>query len=430
MDDQTGRSYGDMTDIVRPRPRTRRPWVRRAVWLLLLVLLVAAGWYGWQAWTRSHAPAGPPPTPPQPVGAAQVNRQDIRVILNALGTVTSLVTVTVKTQIAGKITQIAFHEGQLVQKGEFLVQIDPRPYQVALAQAQGTRARDEALLRNAQVDLARYQTLLRQDSVSRQQVDTQAALVRQYQGTLVSDQAAIDAAQLNLTYCHIVSPVTGRVGLRLVDEGNYVQASDANGLVVVTQLTPISVVFALPQDQVPQVIRASRAGQSVPVEAWDRANQNVIEAGELASIDNQADVTTGTVKMRASFQNPQEILFPNQFVNAHVLADTLKGVLAIPSAAVQRGEPGTFVYVIQGDGTVHVQPVKLGPVDGLNVAVLDGLKEGDKIVTDGADRLRDGAKVTVPDPNRPAASGPPAQDGQGRQQNGGQGRAQRNRPRQ
>ncbi|MBV8915177.1 MAG: efflux RND transporter periplasmic adaptor subunit, partial [Acetobacteraceae bacterium] len=266
MDDQTGRSYGEMTGVVRPR---RRRWTRLLLWLVLLLVLAAGGWYGWQAWTRAHQQARPQATPPQPVGAAEVKKQDIRVLLNALGTVTSLATVTVKTQIAGKITQIAFTEGQLVQKGDFLVQIDPRPYQVALEQAQGAMARDQAQLKNAQVDLARYQTLLKQDSVARQQVDTQAALVRQYQGTLVTDRAAIDAAQLNLTYCHIVSPVSGRVGLRQIDEGNYVQPSDANGLVVVTQLTPISVIFALPEDQIPQVIKATHAGRSLPVEAWD-----------------------------------------------------------------------------------------------------------------------------------------------------------------
>jgi membrane fusion protein, multidrug efflux system len=409
MDDQTGRSYGDMTGVVKPR-RTRRPWAR----VLLIVLLVAAsaigGWYRWRAWRESQAARPSAPTA-QTVGAAEAQKQDIRIVLNALGTVTSLATVTVKTQIAGKIVQIGFTEGQLVQRGDFLVQIDARPYEVALEQVQGAQFRDQALLKNAQLDLTRYQALLKQDSVSRQQVDTQAALVRQYEGTLKTDQAAIDSAELNLSYCHIVSPVGGRVGLRQVDEGNYVQPSDANGLVVVTQLTPISVVFALPEDQIPQVVNAVRAGRTLPVEAWDHADQNELEAGELVSIDNQVDVTTGTVKLRATLPNTDGLLIPNQFVNAKLLVDTLHDALAIPSAAIQRGEPGTFVYAIRDDGTVHVQPVKLGPVDGFNVGVLDGLQPGEKVVTDGADRLREGVKVTVLDSSRPAQSNAPAQRG-------------------
>lgn len=245
MDDQTGRSYGDMQAAVRPR---RRRWLRNLIWLLVLAALCVGGYFAWSAWQRSQRPARAFAQPPQAVGSATVAKRDIRVILNALGTVTSLNTVTVKTQIAGKITDIAFTEGQVVQKGDFLVQIDPRPYQVALSNAQGALARDQAQLKNAQLDLVRYQTLLKQDSISRQQLDTQAALVRQYEGTIKVDQAAVDSAQLNLVYCHIVSPITGRVGLRQVDLGNYVQPSDSNGIVVVAQFQPISVIFALPEE--------------------------------------------------------------------------------------------------------------------------------------------------------------------------------------
>ena len=240
--------------------------------------------------------------------------------------------------------------------------------------------------------------------MARQQVDTQASLVRQYEGTLKTDQAAIDSATLNLDYCHIVAPLGGRVGLRQVDQGNYVQPSDATGLVVIAQLTPISVVFSLPEDQIPQVTQAMHAGRTLPVEAWDRANQHKLQSGTLLTTDNQVDVTTGTVKLRAGFANPDESLFPNQFVNARLLVDTLVQTLAIPNAAVQRGEPGTFVYAIGDDGVVHVQKVTLGPVDGDMAAVTDGVTENERVVTDGADRLRDGAHVTVPDKAAPNAA--------------------------
>ena len=255
-------------------------------------------------------------------------------------------------------------------------------------------------------------------------MDTQAALVRQYDGTIKVDQAAVDSAQLNLTYCHIVSPITGRVGLRQVDLGNYVQPSDANGLVVIAQFQPISVVFALPEDNIPQVTRQMNAGHTLAVEAWDRADQNKLEDGTLMSVDNQVDVTTGTVKLRAGFDNQEGLLFPNQFVNAKLLVDTLHDQVAMPNAAVQRGEPGTFVYLITPDSTVHVQPVKLGPVDGPMVAVLEGLKAGDRAVTDGADRLRDGAKVSVP------AAGQPHGASAAADQDSNTPRAERRRPRQ
>lgn len=412
------------------RTRIRRPRLRWGRIVLALVVLGLVGFGLYRLVAPSRAPTAGPGgggsaksghLPPQPVGATAVARGDVRVILNALGTVTPLATVTVKTQISGLLMQIGFAEGQMVHKGDFLAQIDPRPYQVALEQAQGALARDQALLHNAQLDLARYTLLVKQDSLSRQQLDTQAALVQQDMGTVKTDQAAIDSAKLNLVYCHITAPVTGRVGLRQVDEGNYVQNGDPNGIVVITQLQPISVIFVLPEDNVPEITRQPNGGAGLQVMAYDRADLHQIAVGRLETIDNQIDTTTGTVKFRALFDNQDNALFPNQFVNAKLVVETLRGVVTAPTAAIQRGEPGTFVYVVRPDDTVHVQPVKLGPTDGDKVQVVSGLSEGDRVVTDGADRLREGAKVTVPPPPGAQASAP-AQDqrqhGAGRRQQG------------
>ncbi len=383
----------------------RRGWLGWGVWI---VVLLALAWVGWRFVWPIISPA---PTsnraaqaePAQPVGAATIGKADVQVVLNALGTVTPLATVTVKTQIAGQLVQIAFKEGQLVKKGDFLAQIDPRPYQAALEQAQANLARDQATLRGAQVDLGRYRTLVSQDSIAKQTLDTQAALVGTDQGTVMADQAAIDTARLNLTYCHIVAPATGRVGLRQVDEGNYVQTSDTNGIVVITQLQPISVIFSVPEDNIPQIQKQMRAGMPLETDAWDRSNVTKLASGTLLTIDNQVDTTTGTVKLRSSFPNDDESLFPSQFVNARLLVNVLHDVVVAPTAAIQRGEPGTFVYVIGDDGVVHVKPLKLGTQDGLVVQVTDGLQGGERVVIDGADRLREGAKVVVPDPNAPAA---------------------------
>ena len=348
--------------------------------------------------------------PPQPVGVATIGRGDVRIVLSALGTVTPLATVTVKTQISGQLVQIAFQEGQLVHRGDFLAQIDPRPYQVALELAQAQLARDQATLKGAQVDLARYQTLVAQDSIAKQTLDTQVALVATDQGTVQSDQAAIDSAKLNLVYCHIVAPATGRVGLRQVDEGNYVQSSDANGIVVITQLQPISALFSLPEDDIPQILKQMHAGSALAVSASDRTDTTALAAGALSTIDNQVDTTTGTVKLRALFPNDDEQLFPSQFVNAHLLVDTLKNAVVAPTSSIQRGEPGTFVYVVGADSLAHVQPITLGPQDGAMVAVAKGLNGGERVVVDGADRLRDGAPVTVP-AGAAGAAGPKALHG-------------------
>lgn len=369
---------------------------RRALWIALAALAVAA-----LVWWVQSRPAPPAPRArfgvggTMPVVAAPVQKGDVAVVLNALGTVTPLATVTVKTQIAGQLVQIAFQEGQTVHQGDLLAQIDPRPYQLALEQAQGKLGSDQALLKNAQVDLTRYTTLARQNSIATQQVDTQAALVRQYEATVKTDAAMVDTAKLNLAYCRIVAPVTGRVGLRQVDQGNYVQTSDPNGIVVITQMQPISVVFSLPEDNLPAIMKRLQSGATLPVTAYDRSQITKLATGKLLTVDNQVDVNTGTVRMRALFDNQDEALFPNQFVNARLEVDVLHDATVMPTAAVQRGAPGTFVYVINADDTVAVRPVKLGTSEGERVAVLSGLTPGDRVVVDGADKLRDGAKVEL-----------------------------------
>jgi multidrug efflux system membrane fusion protein len=330
------------------------------------------------------------------VVAATVTKSNLDVTLNALGTVTPLATVTVKTQIAGTLQEIAFQEGQMVKKGDFLAQIDPRPYEHALEQAQGTLARDQALLKQAEIDLKRYKTLLAEDSIASQQVDTQESLVEQYKGTVITDQANVGTAKLNLIYCHITAPVTGRVGLRQVDLGNYVQTSDTNGLVVITQMEPMSVIFTLPEDQLPQVLTQTTKGTQLKVTAYDRAKTIKLAEGKLDTIDNQIDSTTGTVKLRALFANNPEILYPQQFVNVDLLVNTLVDAKAVPTAAVQNGAPGSYVYLIKDDNTVTVRPIKIGPQSGDKVAVLSGLEVGDKVVVDGADKLREGSQVTLP----------------------------------
>lgn len=383
-------------------------------WLVALLVLAAIGYGSWKYLWPMMSPAAAPSSaasnggPPQPVGTATIGRADVRVVFNALGTVTPLATVTVKTQIAGQLTQIAFKEGQLVQKGDFLAQIDPRPYQVTLALAEAALARDQATLKGAQVDLARYRKLVAQDSLASQTLDTQVALVGTDQGTVLADMAAIDSAKLNLTYCHIVSPVTGRVGLRQVDEGNYVQTSDTNGLVVITQLQPMSVLFSLPEDDIPAIQQQTKAGVALPVTALDRAGLKPLATGVLQTIDNEIDTTTGTFKLRAIFANDDETLFPNQFVNTQLLVDTLKNVVVAPTSAIQRGEVGAFVYTIGDDSLSHVTKVTLGPQDGAVVQVLTGLSGGERVVIDGADRLKEGAKVSVP---APAAAGAGAAGG-------------------
>jgi len=339
-----------------------------------------------------------------PVAVAPAQARDVNVIQTGLGTVTALRTVTVKTRADGQLNSVAFAEGQLVQQGATLAQIDPIPYQVALEQAEGQLARDAATLNNARLDLERYRTLLSQDSIASQQVDQQASLVKQLEGTVKIDQANLDTAKLNLSYTKIVAPISGRVGLRLVDPGNQVRGSDSNGIAVITQLDPITILFTIPQDTLPRILQRLNSGDKPPVEAWDRENQQLLAKGFLVTTDNQIDVSTGTVKLRAQFANPQGQLFPNQFVNVRMTVYTLKNVVTVPTAAIQRSSTqGTIVYVVQDDDTIAVRPVKTGPAEGEFTSIESGVRVGERVVTDGVDRIREGMKVDVAPPQGQAA---------------------------
>ncbi|MDE3177443.1 MAG: MdtA/MuxA family multidrug efflux RND transporter periplasmic adaptor subunit, partial [Pseudomonadota bacterium] len=342
--------------------------------------------------SKKAEPAGPPP---QTIRAATAERGQMPITLDALGTVTPLATVTIRTQISGKLMSVGFTEGQLVKAGDFLAQIDSRPFEAALAQAQGQLAKDASLLQQAQANLARYQTLNRQDSIAKQQVDDQAFLVAQDKAAIATDTAQIDTAKLNIAYTRITSPITGRVGLRLVDPGNYVQPSDANGLVVVTQLDPISVVFTTAEDNLPRISARLAAGAKLPATAFDRANVKALEVGELTTFDNQIDTSTGTFKLRATFANPDNALFPNQFVNVRLLVDTLNDVVLVPNAAVQLGQNGPFVYVVKDGKTVEARQIKTGAADAAHTVVASGLEAGESVVIDGVDRLKDGAAVRL-----------------------------------
>ena len=388
-----------LSPIAKPRSHGR------LVLTSILALLVVAGvvWWSRQGSVPQQGGSGRNAAPMSIVPEV-VGKGDIGINLNALGTVTSLATVTIRTQISGYLMKIVFKEGDEVKKGDLLAEIDSRPYEAALAQAKGQLARDEAMLKGAQVDLARYQGLAAQNAVPHQTLDTQIALVAQDQGTVEADRAAVKSAEVNLQYCRIVSPLDGRVGLRLVDQGNYVTPGDANGLVVITQLKPISVLFPVPEDNLQAISKRIRAGAVLPTAAYDRSAATKIADGALQTFDSQIDPTTGTIKLRAQFSNEDEALYPNQFVNVRLLLDTHKDVTTISTAGVQRGVPGTFVYLVNADSTVSVRPVKLGITDGDRVEVISGLTPGDRIVIDGADKLRDGAKINVrseTDPGKP-----------------------------
>jgi membrane fusion protein, multidrug efflux system len=308
-------------------------------------------------------------------------------------------------QLSGVLQDVYFKEGQMVKKGDVLAQIDPRPYQISLENAQGTLVRDQALLQTARLDLKRYQTLLAQDSIASQQVDTQASLVRQYEGTVKSDQASIDSFKLDLIYARITAPVSGRVGLRQVDPGNYVTSNLATGIVVITQLQPISVIFTTSEDNLQQIIQHTQNGEQLSATAYDRANTTPLEVGSLKTMDNQIDTTTGTVRLRALFDNKDNKLFPNQFVNTRLLVDTIKDAVIVPTTAVLNGSMGQFVYVVKPDNTVTVRQVKVGPVDGERISIQSGLQIGERVVIDGSDRLREGAKITIPAERARGASG-------------------------
>ncbi len=331
-----------------------------------------------------------------PVGVASVTKQDIKVTENALGTVTPLATVTIQAQVSGQLTEVAFVEGQRVHKGDFLVLIDPRPYQAALAQAEGQLAKDQAALQEAQMDLVRYEELVQKKSIMRQQAEDQKWIVQQDIAAVRVDQAQVDTARINLGYCRIVSPTDGRIGLRLVDPGNIIQAgSGTANLAVITRMQPMTVVFALPEDDLPTVLSRQRTGAKLQVQAYDRSGTRLLDTGSLLAIDSQISTSTGTVNLKALFPNASENLFPNQFVNVVLRIDVLAGAVAVPSAAIQRGSKGTFTYVVKTDKTVAMTPVKIGPTDGTMVAALSGLEAGERVVTDGADKLRDGTKVSV-----------------------------------
>jgi multidrug efflux system membrane fusion protein len=360
---------------------------------------------------------------PVAIATATAVKGSIDVKIPALGTVTPLATVTVRTQITGVMQKVFFTEGQMVHQGDSVAQIDPRPYEAALQQAQGNLKRDQAMLADARLDLKRYEGLVKEDSIAQQQLDTQRALVDQNIGTVESDEGQVNTAKVNLVYTHITAPVTGRVGLRQVDPGNYVTPGDTNGIVLINQLQPITIIFPVPEDNVSALMKRIHDGSTLTVEAFDRTNTTKIADGKVLTVDNSIDVTTGTVKLRAQFENADGALFPNQFVNIALLQDVLKDQVIMPSSAVRRGAPNgvatTFVYVVDtGKQTVSVRPVTLGVVDGERVAVITGLAAGEVVVTEGGDRLRDGAAIQLPktqaegvtpNPGKPAAPATPGQ---------------------
>jgi multidrug efflux system membrane fusion protein len=340
---------------------------------------------------------------------ATAQRGDLPVYLNGLGTVTAFNTVTVRSRVDGQIVKINFQEGQMVHQGDALIEIDPRPYQVMLEQAEGQLAKDQAQLRDVQVDYERFQLLFKEGVIPKQQLDTQQAQVGQFEGAIKGDQGTIDNAKLQIVYSHITAPISGRVGLRLVDIGNIVHAADTSGLVVITQLQPIAVIFSLPQDQLSLVMPKLRLGQQLSVDAYDRDDTTKITSGKLLTIDNQIDTTTGTYKLKAVFGNDNNILFPNQFVNIHLLVDTKHNIVLVPPAAIQRGPQGTYVYLAQKDNKVKIQPVSVSLTSGNSVGIVAGLQAGDDVVVDGQDKLQDGSQIEPRTPTggsmKPASGG-------------------------
>lgn len=390
-----------MSESTLARPAWRSP----LMWIVIVVLAAGLGWWYLGA-NKKDAPKGPPAgmTPSTPVRVETARKQDLDIYLRGLGTVTAFNTVTVRSRVQGELLEVLFKEGEQVEAGTLLALIDPRPYEVALNQAIGTQQQNESQYENAKRDLQRYQTLRKQDSIAPQMLDTQAALVRKFEGQIKSDQATVDNARLQLSYTRITAPISGKLGLRRVDAGNLINANDPLGIVVMTQTQPIAVVFTLPENDLPAVRQPMLSGESLEVDAYDRADTKRLARGTLMSIDNQIDITTGTVKLKAEFKNDSDALFPNQFVNIRMKVRTIKDALTIPAGAIQQGSRGAFVYVISPDGTATVRVVKLGDRSAEGVVVLEGIKEGERVVLEGTDRLREGAKVRVIDPNAAAAS--------------------------
>lgn len=397
-----------------PAKRSRRRW-----WLMLLfVVLFAVGWYLLSGRGAPGAKKGAKPVaPPTPVLALPARKGDVGVYLNGLGSVTPLNTVTVKSRVDGQLMEVRFREGQMVKRNDLLAVIDPRPFQVQLTQAEGQMARDVELLRNARVDLQRYRLLWSQDSIPKQQLDTQDSLVHQYEGAVKVDQGAIDSARLNLIYCRIIAPVGGRVGLRLVDPGNIIHATDTTGLVLITELQPSTVIFPIPEDSLPPVLAKLKGGARLQVEAYDREQKQKLAVGTLLAIDNQIDPTTGTVKLKALFPNLHSELFPNQFVNARLLLEIRRQAVLVASSSIQRGPQGTFVYLVKGDRTVTVRPVTVDVIQGDDTSVASGLEVGELVVVDGAERLREGTLVNLKGANKQ----PDGKKGGGGKGGGGQG---------
>jgi len=386
-----------------PPDPTPVPSARRSAFLWTLTLAAAAAaWYlrpHWLPWlpigrtdtTASAAKAGPPPVP---IRTAQVQTRNMPLYLDGLGTVTALRTVTIKSRVDGELIRIAFEEGQIVKEGDLLAEIDPRTFETQLQQAEGQLSRDEATLKLARLTLARSEDLLKTKSIAPQQIDEQTAQVLQLEATLETDRALVANARLQLSYCRIVAPLAGRIGLRLVDQGNIVHASDATGMAVITQMRPISVVFTIPQDDIPRVLKHSHEEESLSVDAYNRDFRTKLATGKLAALDNQVDATTGTLRLKATFDNEDGMLFPNQFVNARLLVDTRKDAIVVPSATVQQGPAGTYVYVVLADETVELRNVVTGPSQGNDTLIESGLSAGETVVLDGIDKLKNGSKVS------------------------------------